>query len=137
MSARLKLSKEKSDHLDSLSIKLGLRRNIVCRLAIGRSLVKKESVKEYEHEDSLGFELNRPTVAGNHDALFRALINQHEGKKLNDLEFFSHYMRNHIERGIELLVGEYSKINSPVEFLLRLVDYDKQEKQHLDLFLKI
>lgn len=137
MSTRLKLSKEKSAHLDSLSIKLGLRRNIICRLAIGRSLVEKESVKEFEHEDSLGYELNRTTVAGNHDALFRALITQHEGRKLNDFEFFSQFLRNHIERGVELLVEEYSKINSPVDFLVRLVDYDKQEKRHPDIFLKI
>ena len=137
MSTRLKLSKEISAYLDNLSNKLGLRRNIICRLAIGRSLVKKESVKEYEHEDSLGYELNRTTVAGNHDALFRALITQHEGRKLNDFEYFSHYLRNHIERGVELLVDEYGKINSPVEFLVCLVDFDKQEKQHLDLFQKI
>ena len=102
MSTRLKLSKEISAYLDNLSNKLGLRRNIICRLAIGRSLVEKEGVIEFEHEDSLGYELNRTTVAGNHDALFRALITQHEGRKLNDFEYFSHYLRNHIERGVGL-----------------------------------
>lgn len=134
MSTRLKLSKEISEQLDFLSRKLGLRRNIVCRLAVGRSLAEKESVKNNEHSDSLGFELNRTTITGIHDDLFRALINQHEKNRVNDFEFFSKYIRNHIERGITFLYREYSKKNSPIEFLVGLINLDRKNKTQEGLF---
>jgi len=122
MSSRLKLSEKVSNQLDTLSNKLGLRRNIVCRLAIGRSLVEKETVKDMKPNDSSGREFNRYTLTGDQDALFKALIIQHEQKKVDDNEYFSKYLRNHIERGTNLLYLEYSKINSPVDFLVGLVD---------------
>jgi len=133
MTTRIKLSKEISIKLDYLSRKLNLRRNIICRIAIGRSLVQKESVGGYIHLDSQGYELNRITILGNQTELFRALINQHEGRRIGDFEYFSKYIRNHIERGISLLHEEYERVNSPTEFLLGLIDFDKENKQ-VDLF---
>jgi len=134
MSTRIRLSEEVSIKLDYLSRKLSLRRNIICRIAIGRSLVKKESVREYIHPNSQGYELNRITILGNQSELFRALVNQHEGKRIRDFEYFSKYVRNHIERGILLLHEEYERVNSPTEFLLGLIDFDKRERKQVDLF---
>ncbi len=134
MSTKLRLSKETSNQLNYLSSKLGLRRNIICRLAIGRSLSKKESVKNLSPEDSLGYEFNRPTITGEHDKLFHALIIQHENKKLNDFEFFSKYLRNHIERGIGLLNDEYNRINSPIDFLIGMMEEKEIYSTQFDLF---
>lgn len=120
MPTKLKLSRESSKRLEYLSNKLGLRRNIICRLAIGRSLAKIESVENNEPEDSAGYEFNRYTLTGEQDDIFKALVIQHEGKKLNDSLYFSKYLRNHIERGVDLLYKEYEKINSPIDFLVRL-----------------
>ena len=136
MSTRLKLSAGTSRQLEYLSKRLGLRRNILCRIAIGRSMVDKESVREYEQKDNLGYELNKTTVTGDHDHVFRALITQHEGKRINDFEYFSHYIRNHIERGVSYLSDEFNTVNSPVEFLISLIYYDKREKAYVDLFRK-
>jgi len=41
---------------------------------------------------------------------------------MNDEEFFAKYLRNHIERGIEILYEEYQKINSPIDFIVELVE---------------
>jgi len=125
MPAKLKLSKEMSECLDYLSNKLGLRRNIVCRLAAGRSLAELESVKDFKPKDSSGFEFNRYTLTGESDDIFKALIIQHEQRTLTDDQYFSSFLRNHIERGIVLLYEEYEKINSPVDFLIGLVDFNK------------
>lgn len=120
MPSKLKISKGTSKRLDYLSNKLGLRRNIVCRLAIGRSLAEKESVRNIKPTDSSGYEFNRYTLTGEYDEIFKALIIQHENKKLSDDEYFSKYLRNHLERGINLLYEEYERVNSPVEFLVSL-----------------
>ena len=123
MSNRLKISKESSKKLEYLSKRLGLRRNVVCRLAVGRSLAVKESVESFKPKDSAGFEFNRYTLTGEHDYVFKALVVQHEGRRLSDNEYFSKYFRRHIERGIELLYSEYLKINSPIDFLVGLFSY--------------
>lgn len=92
----------------------------MCRLAIGRSLAEEESVKTINPKDSNGYEFNRYTLTGEYDSIFKALIIQHEGKKMHDGEYFTKYLRNHIERGVNLLYYEYERINSPVEFLVAL-----------------
>ena len=120
MSNKLKLSQEASEKLLLLSTRLDLRRNIVCRLAIGRSLAEKESVKSINPADSAGYEFNRYTLTADFDELFKALLRQHERKKMNDTEYFSVYLRNHIERGVQLLYAEYQRVNSPIDFLTGL-----------------
>jgi len=134
MSTRLRLSKDASNKLNLLSIKLGLRRNIICRIAIGRSLDEKDSVRDLDIEDGSGFELNRYTITGEQDALFIALVNQHEKKRLNDFEYFLKYLRNHIERGVSLLFEEYNKINSPIDFLVSLFDERERKSKQKGLF---
>lgn len=120
MSNKLKISKETSTQLDHLSSRLGLRRNIICRLGVGRSLAEKHSVKDLKPKSNVGYEFNKYTLTGDYDEMFRALIIQHEGKKLTNHQYFSKYLRNHIERGIELLYKEYERINSPIDFLVKL-----------------
>ncbi len=120
MSNRIKISKEVSSQLESLSARLHLRRNIICRMAIGESLKIKGSVKNYKLEDSIGFEFNRYTLTGEYDVIFKALITQHEKKRINDRDYIIIYLRNHIERGIQFLYMGFQKINSPIDFLTYL-----------------
>ena len=122
MSSRVRISEETSRQLDQLSNRLGLRRNIICRLAIGRSLALKDSVKNIEQKDSNGYEFNLFTLTGDKDLLFKALCVQHEKKRLTENEYVSMYLRNHIERGTKILSSEFSRVNSPVDFLMRLMD---------------
>ena len=124
MSSRLRISKKASEQLNHLSNRLELRRNIVCRLAIGRSLAEKGSVKNMKPKDSAGFEFNRYTLTGEYDEIFKALVKQHE-KKLDDREYISTFLRNHIERGIQFLYIEYQRINSPIDFFADLFKSDK------------
>jgi DNA sulfur modification protein DndE len=132
MPVKLKLSEKTSKHLEYLSRRLGLRRNIVCRLAIGRSLAEKESVLSISPKDSNGYEFNRYTLTGEYDNIFKALVVQHEKRKLHDTEYFAKYLRNHIERGINLLYHEYERINSPVEFLVALsMSAEGQNHMHM------
>lgn len=131
MSNRLKISKKASEQLDHLSNRLNLKRNIVCRLAIGRSLAKKGPMKSIKPKNSAGYEFNRYTLTGEYDDIFKALVKQHERKKMNDREYFSTFLRNHIERGIRLLYTEFQRINSPIDFFAYLFKSDNK-KEKLD-----
>jgi len=125
MPSKLRISKDSSKQLDFLSKRLKLKRNIVCRLSIGRSLAQKESVSNLRLKDSGGYEFNRYTLTGKYDDIMKALIIQHEGKKLSDTLYFLRYLRNHIERGISLLYFTYERINSPIDFLIYLYSFNK------------
>ena len=210
MTNKLLLSEDISEKLRELSKKLGLRRNIVCRIAIGRSLkegylfslsysnneehleegsVSSELKKEFEKkghslnkdaelskkdggwwiksggkeryriektddelkiykvgkilkgygdtqkttlddfdfgfDDSNGYEFNRYTLTGEYDDYFKAMIVQAEGKNMSDDEFFSKYLRKHIERGIEIMYKEYQRVGSKFTYLSKLADGEK------------
>lgn len=123
--SKVNLSKKTSENLDYLSLRLGLRPNIICRLAIGKSLSVSSSVKGHLINDSSGREFNRTTLTGQNDDLFKALINQHEYEvshlRIKESEYFSQYFRRHVERGIEMLYKDYIVINSPTEFLFSII----------------
>lgn len=122
MRNKLKISEEASKKLKFLSNKLDLRRNIICRVAVAESLTNSNSISEFEPSDSQGLEFNRYTLTGDQDLIFKSLIIQHEHKKIDEDEFFSVYFRKHIERGLNSLYDKYQKINSPVDFLLKLAN---------------
>lgn len=126
MANKLKISTENSKKLEFLSNRLGLRRNIICRLAIGRSLNESASVSELKPLDSSGTEFNRYTLTGDLDDIYKALIIQHEKKRMTDDEYFNKFLRNHIERGVDLLYKEYEKINSPINFIINLTQINDE-----------
>lgn len=118
---KLKVSSSAQEKLEHLSLRLGLRPNIICRLALGRSLSIPQSVRPFEPSDSAGTEFNRHTLTGEFDEIFEILICQHEGRKIGEDMYFPIFFRNHLERGIDSLHNEYQEINSPINFLLGLV----------------
>ncbi len=120
-SSKLKVSKKNSDKIHILSARLNLRRNIICRIAIGKSLGEVTSVKTYQlPEGPADLEFNRYTLTGEKDLIYKALVTQHEGRALSDGEYFGSFLRKHVERGVEMLSEEYNHINSPIEFLMGL-----------------
>jgi len=133
-SNKLQLSKLATKELDHLSARLDLRPNIVCRLAIGRSLSIKISVKEYQRteEEEKGVEkvvpkeFNRFTLTGEEDILYKILVYQHEYEcnnvKIPENQYYLGYFRLHLERGLDSLYYEYQRINSPVQFLRSLIE---------------
>jgi|GEM_PF-419954 len=128
MSKKIIISEDTSEKLDSLSRKLGLRRNILCRLAIGKSLEDSDSVKDLEPEDSEGYEFNRYTLTGEKDDLFKALIIQHEGSGLEEGGYFTNYVRNHVERGIKELHGIFLKSSSKKDFFSKIINLRTNNK---------
>jgi DNA sulfur modification protein DndE len=120
MKNRLKISEKSTKQLNYLSNRLNLRNNIICRIAVGTSLTINESVKNYTAEDSKGLEFNRITLTGDHDLIFKALIVQHENAPIEEEIYFPHFFRNHLERGLDIIYNEYEKINSPVNYLMKL-----------------
>ena len=133
-SNKLQLSKLATKELDHLSARLDLRPNIICRLALGRSLSIKVSVKDYQRteEEEKGVEkvvpkeFNRFTLTGEEDIFYKILVYQHEYEcnnvKIPENQYYHEYFRLHLERGLDSLHYEYQRVNSPVQFLRSLIE---------------
>jgi DNA sulfur modification protein DndE len=121
MADKLKISVETSDKLNHLSARLDLRRNIICRIAIGKSFSMNTRVENGITGDSGGYEFNKTTIMGSEEFIFKAIASNLQGYPLYEDIFFNVIIRNHIERGMAKLFEEYERINSPAEFMKRLI----------------
>ena len=129
MASKMKLSVKATSDLDEMANNLDLRRNVVCRIAIGVSL-RDRTPPDLDDSDYGGLEFNKPTIVGTDEQVLMALLTQHFNKKIDAEDFFSTYIRAEIIRGLSIMVSDYHKINSPVEYMERLVGATGEE--HLD-----
>ena len=127
MASKMKLSVKATSDLDEMANNLDLRRNVVCRIAIGVSL-RDRTLPDLDDSDYGGLEFNKPTIVGTDEQVLMALLTQHFNKKIDAEDFFSTYIRAEIIRGLSIMVSDYHKINSPVEYMERLVGATGEEQ---------
>ena len=120
MADKLKISKSAAEKLNTLSIRLNLKRNVVCRIAISISLSTETPVSDKIESDNEGYEFNKSTIFGPDEILFRSVA-AFVQKKHADSNQFNVIIRNHLERGLDMMANDYEKINSPVGYLTSLV----------------
>lgn len=106
MTVKLYTSKQTQDIFASLSQTLGLQPYILSKLAIALSIRKGKLSKNDFLTDNDGLELNRPTIFGEHDLLFKSLILNCENTALTEKEYFPGTVKAHLDRGAKLLEDE-------------------------------
>ena len=92
------------------------------KLAMALSLRAGNLREEDFKTNTLGRELNRQTITGDADAMYKCLVEIQEQRHLTDDEFFPTYVKAHIDRGAHLLEQErrYSS-----NFLIHLSELEK------------
>ena len=127
----MKLSQVATQELDQLSKVLNLRRNIVCRIALGMSL--SESEPPAEEPDVTGQEFNQSTIIGTDEPILTAMIANQYGMRIDSDKFFSTYVRLEINRGLSMMSKKYATINSPSEFMKSIsIDSDEYNFEKLE-----
>ncbi len=63
--------------------------------------------KRNTDDDSNGLDLNRQTITGENDALFKALIELNEQRHIYEEEYFPNVVKQYIDYGAVLLEQEY------------------------------
>lgn len=123
MAFKLKTSKKTAEIFDHIEGSECLPCYTLVKLAIALSLRSKEHLKESDfHTNTLGRELNRQTITGDADALYKCLMELHAQKHLTDEEFFPSYVKAHIDRGAILLDQEQRYGGN---FLVHLTELEK------------
>ena len=107
MGFRLKTSKDTMDNFEYLESRMKLQPFALSKIAIMLSLKEKENILEIEDEDQKGLELNRQTIMGDYDEIFKCAIESDLKRSLTDDEYFPKYAKKHLDRGAKLLRKKY------------------------------
>ncbi len=75
-----------------------------------------------ENTDNSGLDLNRQTITGDHDLLFKKLIEMNEGISIPEEEYFPNYVKAYMDHGAMLLEQEYKYTN---DIYVHLMELDK------------
>lgn len=123
MGFRLKTSRKTKEIFEEIGGSSNLKPFALSKIAVSMSLNHSVSIEEYVNNDTNGLELQRATVTGEFDDMFKSLIEMNLGKHINDDEYYPYYMKLHIDRGAELLSNKYKYSGGNLEkFLTKLID---------------
>lgn len=121
---KLKTSKSTMVIFEELGASIRLQPFALAKLALALSIRDKTQLNDEDFRtDSEGLELNRQTITGEYDDLFKALIIYHTKRSLEDEEYFPKYMKAHLDRGAGMLYNEYRYSGS--KFYKHLVNLDE------------
>lgn len=95
---------------------------ILAKLSIALSIKRGFRYEKDELEDGQGLDLNRQTITGEYDLLFKTLIEVHENRHITDEEFFPNVVKAYLDNGATLLEQEYKYSN---DFYIHLVELEK------------
>lgn len=116
---KIKTSKKAMQYFEEIAASENLQPFILSKLAISLSIKSEDPLCESDFKsDSLGLELNRQTITGEFDDLFKGLIEMFEGNHIEDDEYFQKYLKAHLDRGATML---YSEFRYSPDFLLGLL----------------
>ncbi|RXI51905.1 DUF1832 domain-containing protein [Clostridium tetani] len=118
MGFRLKTSKKTKNIFEEIGKSSNLKPFALSKIAVSMSLNEQKSIDEYENNDTNGLELQRATVTGEFDSMFKALIEKNLKRHINDDEYYPHYMKLHMDRGAELLYNKYKYAGGSLEKFL-------------------
>lgn len=122
MAFKLKTSKEAEEIFGKIEASENLPWYALVKLAMALS-IRSAALEEKDFKtNTLGRELNRQTITGDADALYKCLIELRENRHLSDEEFFPRYVKAHIDRGAILLEQEKRYTSN---FLLHLTELEK------------
>lgn len=108
---RLKTSKKTEEIFEELERRTNYKPYTLVKHAIAWSIKENTSVEGYV-SDSDGSDLNRQTITGDYDVYFKVMVEQVEGRHLDDEEFFPKYVKAHIDRGSKILLDMYNHSGS-------------------------
>ena len=114
---KLKTSSKTQEIFDEIGRSTALKPYTLVKHALAWSLKSEEPLRQFR-TDSNGLELNRQTITGEYDYLYKALIEQYEGRQLSDREYFPKYIKAHIDRGALLLQSRYKHAGNLDRYVL-------------------
>lgn len=120
---KIKTSKKTMQIFQEIGASENLQPFILAKLSIAASLTWNDplTIKD-KSSDTYGLELNRQTITGNQDLLFKVLIEEYEGMHISEEEYLPVYLKSHLDRGAKLIYADY---RFGGDFLVNLLKSEK------------
>ena len=119
---KIKTSKKTMDIFQRIGSSEQLQPIILAKLALALSIHSGVPLSKSDFDnDTQGLELNRQTITGEFDAMFKSLIEILEDKHLEDDNYFRYYLKSHLDRGAVMLENEQRYSGN---FLTHLLDLE-------------
>ena len=91
------------------------------KIAIALSVASSKPLEEGDFKtNNEGLELNRQTITGDHDTLFKSIIIAELKEPLTDEEYFPKYLKAHLDRGALMLESEFRYSRNFLDHLCKL-----------------
>lgn len=120
---KIRTSKKTQELFEAIEASENLQPYALSKLAISLSLKSNEPFTDTDFKtDTNGLELNRQTITGEHDELFKCLIAMKENRHIDDDEYFQKYIKAHLDRGAKFL---YSEFRYGGDFITHLLTTEK------------
>lgn len=123
MVVKIRTSRKTQELFEILGNSEMLQPFALSKLAIAVSIKLGTPLSEKELKtDNNGLELNRQTITGEYDSVYKSLIEMFENKHLTDDDYVRTYLKAHIDRGA-ILLSNYHKYNG--SFYVNLLNLHK------------
>ena len=120
---KIKTSKKTMQIFQEIGASENLQPFILAKLSIAASLIYDEPLSDKDKiTDTYGLELNRQTITGNQDLLFKVLIEEYEGLHISEDDYLPVYLKSHLDRGAKLIYADY---RFGGDFLSNLINNEK------------
>ena len=106
MAFKLKTSKKTEEILTQIESSTNIPYATLIKLSLALSLRKGPLQEEDFKTNNLGRELNRQTITGDADALYKCLFEVCANHHMSDEEYFPGSVKAHLDRGAKLLKNE-------------------------------
>lgn len=123
MAFKLKTSKKTEEILTQIESSTNIPYATLIKLSLALSLRKGPLQEEDFKTNNLGRELNRQTITGDADALYKCLFEVCAHRHMSDEEYFPGAVKAHLDRGAVLLKNELRYSGN--DFLQHLSELDK------------
>ena len=123
MAFKLKTSKKTEEILTQIESSVNIPYATLVKLSLALSLRKGPLAEDDFKTNNLGRELNRQTITGDADPLYKCLFEVCANRHMSDEEYFPGAVKAHLDRGSILLQNELRYSGS--EFLEHLSELDK------------
>lgn len=119
---KIRTSKRTMEIFDEIGAAENLQPYALSKLSISMSLKCENPLTDSDFStDTGGLELNRQTITGEFDSLYKCLIEVYEGVHIDETEYLPKYLKSHLDRGAQLLHSEYRYSR---DFILQLLKED-------------
>lgn len=123
MAFKLRTSKKTEEILTQIENSTNIPYAALIKLSLALSLRKGVLLDGDFNTNNWGRELNRQTITGDADALYKCLFEVCANRHLSDEEYFPEAVKAHLDRGAVLLQNEQRYSGS--DFLQHLSELDR------------